>query len=130
MKPRQFAVIMMIISFILGLGSGILIGNRFSPFSADEHKSGKDIHRKNHLLKEFTSQLNLTPEQQKKLDAALENMRRKFRELRETMEPKYKQIRSAFIEEVNTILTPEQREKFGTMKFKMERGKKRKYHRK
>jgi len=60
----------------------------------------------------FTRDLNLTPDQQKQIEAILNDTRGKYQALHEKLDPEYEQVRQQGRERIRQILTQEQRPKF------------------
>ena len=60
----------------------------------------------------LTTELNLTPDQQKQLGAILTDMQHGFDGVRRQMDPQFDQIREQGHDQIRQILTPEQRPKF------------------
>ena len=60
----------------------------------------------------LTTELNLTPDQQKQLSAILTDMQHGFDGVRRQMDPQFDQIREQGHDQIRQILTPEQRPKF------------------
>jgi len=65
------------------------------------------------LIERLTKELNLTPDQQSKLEMVLRSSRQKFQELSQKMKPEEArgQIRSLIRQEISGILTDEQKQK-------------------
>jgi len=63
----------------------------------------------------FSKRLDLTPEQEKKLDDILESYKPRFGDLRLRMHPRYTALRDSLNADIRAILTPEQQDKFETM---------------
>lgn len=63
-------------------------------------------------VKWLTGELNLTADQQKQLEAILDETSTGYRAIRERVRPEYDQVRQAGREKIRAILTPEQRAKF------------------
>ncbi|HYT06556.1 MAG TPA: hypothetical protein VEL77_02810 [Rugosimonospora sp.] len=60
----------------------------------------------------LTTELNLTPDQQKQLSAILMDMQHRFDAVHEQVNPQFEQIREQGHDQIRQILTPEQRPKF------------------
>jgi len=60
----------------------------------------------------LTTELSLTPDQQKQLSAILTDMQHGFDGVRRQMDPQFDQIREQGHDQIRQILTPEQRPKF------------------
>ena len=60
----------------------------------------------------MTTELNLTPDQQKQVGEILSDMQRRFDAVHDTINPQLSQIREEGHDQIRQILTPEQRPKF------------------
>lgn len=60
----------------------------------------------------LTTELNLTPDQQKQLSAILTDMQHRMDGVRQQMDPQFNQIRDQGHDQIRQILTPDQRPKF------------------
>ena len=60
----------------------------------------------------LTTELNLTPEQQKQVSDILMDMQRRFDDVHQQINPQVAQIREQGHDQIRQILTPEQRPKF------------------
>ncbi len=81
-------------------------------------KNPEKMHQR--MLKEFTSKLNLTPDQQQKVSAILDDTGKKITTLREEVHPKFEAIRNSTRAQIREILTPEQQKKFDVISEKMD----------
>ena len=60
----------------------------------------------------FTRDLNLSPEQQKQIEAILNDTRARYAEIRKRADPEYEKVRQESRERIRQVLTPEQGPKF------------------
>jgi Spy/CpxP family protein refolding chaperone len=60
----------------------------------------------------LTTELNLSPDQQKQLSAILTDMQHRMDGVRQQMDPQFNQIRDQGHDQIRQILTPDQRPKF------------------
>lgn len=60
----------------------------------------------------LTTELNLTPEQQKQVGEILADMQRRYDAIHDQMNPQFAEIREQGHDQIRQILTPEQRPKF------------------
>jgi hypothetical protein len=60
----------------------------------------------------LTTELNLSPDQQKQLSAILMDMQHRMDGVRQQMDPQFNQIRDQGHDQIRQILTPDQRPKF------------------
>ena len=108
---------------IVALAIGIIIGAvghmRCLPLMGHgEWKNPEKMHQ--HIMKEFTSKLNLTTDQQQKVSVILDDTRAKISALRQEVRPRFENIRNASKAQIRELLTPGQQEKFDAMTAKME----------
>ncbi len=68
------------------------------------------------FMRHFADQLELTPRQQTQLDSILSSNRQQFDALRRGLHPRFSALRDSLDQQILSILTPEQREKFDTLK--------------
>jgi len=66
-------------------------------------------------MRMFSKRLDLTSEQEQKLEEILESYRMRFGDLRMSMHPRYTALRDSLNADIRAILTAEQQEKFETM---------------
>ena len=60
----------------------------------------------------LTSELKLTPDQQKQIGDILGDMQHRYDEIHDQMNPEFQQIREQGHDQIRQVLTPEQRPKF------------------
>jgi Spy/CpxP family protein refolding chaperone len=60
----------------------------------------------------LTTELNLTPDQQKQIGDILADMQRRYDAVHDQMNPEFEQIREQGHDQIRQVLTPEQRPKF------------------
>jgi Spy/CpxP family protein refolding chaperone len=65
----------------------------------------------NHMAM-FTRDLNLTPEQQKQIQAIIGDTRARYTDLHDKFDPEYERVRHEGRQRIRETLTPEQRPKF------------------
>ena len=94
------------------------LGTYACPFYHRPWGGGK--HFQERMLKRFDAKLNLTPDQEERLAAILEQKRGKIDALRSEMRPKFEEIRKTTRVEIRQILTPEQQTKFDKMSAEWE----------
>ncbi len=108
---------------VIGLLVGVIAGGWFmsakDPFGS--WKPGGDrqkFHQR--MMDKFTSELQLTHDQQAQVSVILEDTRAKVNALREASRPKFEEIRNASKAQISKLLTPEQNAKFEIMNARME----------
>ena len=109
-----------VIVFTIGVILGTSLTSRCASLGAHGwgEKDPAKFHRQ--MMSQFTSKLKLTPDQQEKVSAILENTRAKISALREEIHPKFEEIRNSSKVEIRKLLTPDQQAKFDVMSAQME----------
>ncbi|MBI2955915.1 MAG: hypothetical protein HYY26_01250 [Acidobacteria bacterium] len=112
MKSTGRAVVYLLLVFLLGVAGGV-VGSMWA--ARQGWLPGASGHR--HFTKEgavrwLTEELNLTPEQQRQLEAILDETGRGYEAIRERTRPEYDRIRQEGREKIRAILTAEQRARF------------------
>ena len=108
----------LVITFLLGTVVWWAGNQWYAPHFHHRHWGehwGNPEHPQKRMLERFKSELNLTPEQQQRVAAILEEKRSKIDTLRVQMRPKFEEIRNATQAEIRPFLTPEQQKKFDAM---------------
>ncbi len=112
-QTNRRAVGWVLLVFVLGIALGALgtylVGARVRG-ARPESQDHRD--KRARVVERFTRELNLTPDQQKQLDAILADMHNKYEEIRKQVAPHNEQVRQQGREQIRAILTPEQRPKF------------------
>ena len=107
--------------FLSGLVVGAF-GHRLytvSPVSASGPRSPEEYRQK--YLAEMRTRVKITPEQEKKLVSILDETRSRYKETRDSVEPKMQQIRQEQVAKVNAILSPEQQAEYARMREERDR---------
>lgn len=126
MRKRLLAVFAVIVFLSLGYNS---FGDEAKKSGIKDKKecSYKDSHKKKRAqktekkLKMFTSKLELTAEQQTQVKEILLNSKDKVKELWNETKSRSKEIRKSAHDQIGALLTPEQKEKFKSIREKCER---------
>jgi Spy/CpxP family protein refolding chaperone len=103
-KARLEAAALFLMVFVLGVAFGAE-GNRIwnQRVSGEQAKPTRD-----QVMQNLTQRLQLTPEQQKQIGAAIDDTRSKW----QALETQHEVIRQQFRANVRAILTPEQQVKY------------------
>ncbi len=106
------------IALLIGFGAGAVFGQ----WQAREnfHHRWKEGGMREHMLKRFSSELELTPEQQAKVAAIFDAQHPKMMALQAESRPKFEALRNEVQAEVRKVLTPDQLPKFEAMNAKMQ----------
>lgn len=103
------AVILVVVVFVLGL----VLGGLSMYVAADRFGVGSGGRRgPQRIVEQLTGELKLTPEQQQKLTATLEETRSRYQGVYEQYRPQIEQIRQEGRQKIRTFLTAEQLPKF------------------
>jgi Spy/CpxP family protein refolding chaperone len=108
---RALAVVTVCVLFIAGIAIGAL-GMHLYYDQQLERRGGPPGMRHRLFARHLHSQLDLTPEQQSTIDDILERSHTRANELRHDIGPRIHAIMERAHEEIEAVLTPEQREKF------------------
>lgn len=105
--------------------SGIVVGAfghrlyTVSPVSASGARSPEEYRQK--YLSEMRSRVKITPDQEQKLVAILDETRSRYKETRDSIEPQMQRIRQEQVAQVNAILSAEQQAEYARMREERER---------
>ena len=99
--------------FLLGAALGGMIGYVFAHQPAlaapaqmtDSEKRAQKVQR-------LTQELNLSPDQQKQLDAIMASVQAQYKAIHQSTDPQINEARQKGREQIRAILTPEQKPKF------------------
>lgn len=110
-----------------------LSASLMAPLRAEMPKNDSPHQDMNRRLEKMKSELNLTPEQSPKVEAAIKEEKAARQALMEEMRTKHMDLQKNFEAKLSGILTPEQMEKFKAMRSDMkdemkERRKERREH--
>lgn len=115
-KSRIISVILLVAIFILGLVSGVFLGQSrllrrraFAWHRPDKERILKFITRR------YQQKLKLSPQQQKELEEILKNNRARIDALAEKVRPEFEKIRNTTNQEIKNILNAEQKSIFEEM---------------
>ena len=102
----------LLLTLIVGMGMGVAI-DRLA--LEGDRRGGDRGDRGARLAARLTSELQLTPEQQAKVEAALASNRERAREFWRESQTAYETLRKEFRQDIRALLTPEQQERFDEM---------------
>lgn len=111
-SARRKAGIWVGIVFLLGAVLGVAAGYAVAHHEATENQSLTHEARRAQKVERLTRELNLTPEQQKQLDAVLADVHEKYKAIHQSTAPQINAVRQAAREQIRSFLTPEQKPKF------------------
>ena len=106
------------ISLLIGFAAGAAFGQ----WHARENFHGHWKHgsMREHMLKRFSSELDLTPEQRTQAAALFDAKHPQMLALQAEMKPKFEALRNSTQDDIRKILTPDQLPKFDAMNAKMQ----------
>lgn len=111
--------------FILGMLFGALVGYGYEHASfAAMQPPAADPARRAHKMEELTKLLQLTTEQQQKLDQSLTVFQGQMKEIHRQMEPQMDEVRQKGRARIRSFLTPEQIPKFDEFVQKLDQSRK------
>lgn len=110
---KQRAAVWVAVVFVLGAVLGGVSGYLFANHShADSKPVVSDDERRAQKVSMLTHDLNLTPDQQKQLDAAIREAQGKFKAIREATQPQIDATRAEARAKVRGFLTQDQLPKY------------------
>ena len=98
--------------FLLGAALGGVLGNVFGVHARMNPPQMTDTEKRAQKMQRLTQELNLTPDQQKQIDAIIAGVQAEFKAIRQSTEPQMVQARQKGRDQIRAILTPEQKPKF------------------
>ena len=106
------AFLLVFVVFVLGIALGSVGTYVVTTRVLAARPQATLAHNPGHTMAMFTSDLNLNPDQQKQIQAILNDTRARYAALHEKLDPEYEQVRQEGRERIRQVLTPEQRPKF------------------
>ena len=113
MTARTKALILILISFVIGVGAGIFIDRTILINVFDPYSGRSSVYKR--YRAELIERLKLSSEQQVRLDSILSWSRGKFKTLTKEFHSRITVIRNEVRDSIRKILTPEQRREFERM---------------
>lgn len=102
--------------FVAGLAVGILLTSAFFAFGVRRFRRGmREGAPFAHMLKVLNRKLELSAEQSVKVEAVLQDKRRKLEAMREEAKPRFDALREEGRAEIRAVLTPVQQSKFDAL---------------
>jgi Spy/CpxP family protein refolding chaperone len=131
-RSRIWFALFVLVIFVAGLASGILIGRQLTireraPLRAGAALPGPPAGRfggppRQQMLERLDRQLDLTPEQRQQIDAIFRARRDSLDRLQRDVRDRYQSEQEALRDEIRAVLSPEQREKFDRLVANAPRG--------
>jgi Spy/CpxP family protein refolding chaperone len=99
--------------FLLGAALGGMLGYVFAHHTAMAAPAQMtDAQKRAQKVQRLTQELNLSPDQQKQLDAIISSVQAEYKAIHQSTEPQIDQARQKGREQIRVILTAEQKPKF------------------
>lgn len=111
---RLWIALSLVIVFAAGVLGGMLLEKNL-PHKKFERKDRRKSPVRFPSIEDMAVELNLTPEQQEKIREVFRNNEDRFKTLRKDIDARLKNMRSQLKEEINSVLTEEQSQKFDAM---------------
>lgn len=102
MEPKLRTVLFILLSFVLGVATGVFGGKYILPGRPGGEYSQREI------KKEFSERLKLDPSQEARIDSIVEEHRKKFNEIRKRFGGEFRAQRESLRADIKSLLTPEQ----------------------
>ena len=110
-KGSRKAAVLVFAVFALGIALGALGTYQVTSRVLAARPQASLAHNPAGTLAMFTKGLDLTPDQQKQLEAIFTDTRSRYAALHQRLDPEYEQVRQQGRDKIRQILTPEQRPK-------------------
>jgi len=110
-KGSRKAALLVFAVFVLGIALGALGMYQVSSRVLAARPQASLAHNPAGTLAIFTKGLDLTPDQQKQVEAIFNETRARYAALHQRLDPEYEQVRQQGRDKIRQILTPEQRPK-------------------
>lgn len=110
-KGSRKATLLVFAVFVLGIALGALGTYQVTSRVLAARPQASLAHNPAGTLAMFTKGLDLTPDQQKQLEAIFTDTRSRYAALHQRLDPEYEQVRQQGRDKIRQILTPEQRPK-------------------
>lgn len=112
-KARREAAVLFFIVFLLGVLFGGVGDRLWNKRVAGQPAAASSGHpTRNELIKNFSRDVGLTPDQEKQLGAIMDDTRAKWQALYSPLDAQREAIRQQGRDRIRAMLTPEQRPKF------------------
>jgi Spy/CpxP family protein refolding chaperone len=105
------AVLLVLLVFALGIGLGS-VGTYMVTTRVQAARAQQPARNPANPMAVFTRDLNLDPDQQKQIQAILNDTRAHYAEIHKRADPEYEEVRHEGRQRIRQVLTPEQRPKF------------------
>jgi Spy/CpxP family protein refolding chaperone len=118
------AVLLVLLVFALGISLGS-VGTYVVTTRVHAARPQQAAHNPANTMAMFTRDLNLNPDQQKQIEAILNDTRARYAEIHKRDDPEYDKARHEGRERIRQLLTPEQRPKFEDLLRRMDEDRRR-----
>ena len=121
MRPRLKGALLLLLAFVLGVGTGAL-GLGLYQTRTGWWGARRDAGRFQELmLKRLTSELDLRADQQQQVEVILRGSGEEFARLRQEIRPRFQEIRERSRDRIRALLEPGQQAKFEILAQEWER---------
>jgi hypothetical protein len=111
-KARLEATALFLVVFVLGVVFGVVGNHVWSQRVSGEQTTPNTKPTRNQVIQDLTQRLQLTPDEQKQITAAIDDTRAKTQALYAPLDAPREQIRQEGRAKIRAILTPDQQVKF------------------
>jgi Spy/CpxP family protein refolding chaperone len=99
--------------FLLGAALGGVLGDVYGVHARNNPPPQlSEVERRAQKVQRLTQELNLTPDQQKQIEAIIASVQAQYKTIHQSVEPQIDAARQKGREQIRAILTPEQKPKF------------------
>ncbi len=123
-KGSRKAVLLVFLVFVLGIALGA-VGTYVVTTRVQAARPQTAAHNPANTMAMFTRDLNLTADQQKQIQAILNDTRARYAEMHDKFDPEYERVRHEGRERIRQLLTPEQQPKFEDLLRRMDEDRRR-----
>ncbi len=119
-SARTTAILLVAIAFVAGALIGFAGGRVYSIYHGPFRGHGADFIR-DRMLKHLDRELDLTPQQHAQVAQIMDRHHKRMDEIAAGIRPQMRQEIDAAGREIEAILTPEQKQKYQSMRLRMDR---------
>jgi Spy/CpxP family protein refolding chaperone len=125
LRSRLVAGVVIVLVFLAGVGAGVflhhtLLRRGWPGFGLSGPPPGPRPEMKDWMLARLDRSLSLTPDQHARIDSVLTRREADLRTLMSETRPRFQAIASRTRSEIQSVLTPEQRDKFAEITRRMD----------
>ncbi len=120
-SARRNAILLVAVAFVAGALIGFAGGRFYSLFHGPMRGGPGPEFVRGRIISHLDRELDLTPQQKDQLAQIMDRHHKRMQDLSAAVRPQMRQEIEAANREIEAVLTPEQREKFQTMRMRMDR---------